>query len=286
MMNIEGKTDNSKSVNGSSVKKIITRLIVGGAVIGTLYYAYKNLKLKGNLPVKGENRDNETNNTNPKDNEIESDNSVLSYHDRLMNKLVELMNEDPIFGPEDIFINNVEVNSKFDDENQEYISVDYLGKDDVEEGEKPHLSIVLKINDTLNSENRKKDFYEKDETLLKLRNLIHELKSNPEYNGIKVKVEPSSFYFTTEDGRYGESITYKELRDLSSISGFRYINVKVFNCTVSRMKFVKDFLSIIHPSGGEEGDRFNVSPVVINFDGYEIVQLENNDISIKYLKND
>lgn len=280
-MNKEGKINSGKSV---SPVKLLTGIIVGGVAAVALWRSIKKVNrgviLDKGIIEKVEDNINTINSVN--------DNVVKSYiGDEFIGDLIDKINEDPIFGPEDIYINKEE-NEEFDDVHENYILVEYIKKE-YDEDDDDHVSVTLKLNDVVSKERRLiKDFFEKDSTMNELRGMADELRSSKSYyNMIKYKSVPLSFYFDTKDGRHGENLKYKELRDLDFISGFRYIKFKFFRCeSRDGVEFIKEFVKLFHYNGGEEDkdSKYNIMPLVINYESGDIIQFSDNNVLRDYLK--
>jgi hypothetical protein len=273
---------NKGNNNGdNSVKKsrIITRFLIGGAILGALYYSYRDAK-----KAKNNSKSDESNTKiNDKSDETEdNEKEELKDEVEIIDKLINLIYEDPVFGPEDIYINKG-IDKDFDENNPSYVKVDLLG------GNKEYdqyVGVTLKLEDTLYSRNRVKDFFDRDVTLKDLRNTIFDVKSRKdEYKGLKYKVEPLGFYFYSDEGFPGELMDVKDLRDLKSISGFRYIRIRFLDLSDIGIRFIEDVLRELHPNGGEEEGKFNISPFVIDCKGCDVTQMKNNRVSNDYLDN-
>lgn len=270
---------NNSNGSGKS-RKMISRLFIGGITLGLLlYYSNKESKKSKNLAIK---EPTEEKVGKSEDNEVKRN----YVGDDIINELIEMINEDPTFGPEDLYINREE-DEEFDENNSSYVVVDYIGNDLLKKNEEdPYISVILKLEDTLYSRNRAKDFYERDITLKELRDFLFSIKSSNEvFKKMKYKVEPLSFYFYSEEGIPGELMDIKDMRDLKSISGFRYIRIKVLAVDSLGIRFTKEILKNLHPNEGEENSKFNISPFVINYESGDIRQLKDNYISNDYLDN-
>ena len=170
-MNKEGKINSGKSV---SPVKLLAGIIVGGVAALALWRSVKKVNsgviLDKDIIEKVEDDINAISSVN--------DNVVKSYiGDEFIEDLIDKINEDPIFGPEDIFINREE-SEEFDDVHENYILVEYIKKE-YDEDDDDHVSVTLKLNDVVSKERRLiKDFFEKDSTMNELRYMADELRNS------------------------------------------------------------------------------------------------------------
>ena len=278
-MNKEGKNLNGKSVNPSNKKRktLITGLLIGGAILGAFLYSCKKSR---------DSKQDVKNEPSKYPNEVNSvdDKQEIDYNDgaQLLEELKSKLIDDFIFGSKDIIIvrNNSDDND-LDEIHSSYALVEYMESSEKFDG---YVGVTLKLNDTLYSSKRTE--LVSDPTHEKLRWLVRELKeSNASYSKVSFSSKALGFYFETEDGNYGENLKYTELRSLESISGFRYIEFRFFHCENDNgLNFIKEFLKLLHPNGGEEDNNFDIMPIIMSFTDEGIRQYEGNNITDKYLR--
>lgn len=280
-MNKEGKFNSSKSVKPSNnLNKKIAGVLIGGVVLGSIWYAYRRFK-KSNI---------NSQNNDAKDAKIDENTSVNDNEEKIINyslesdfigELSKLIIDDSMYGKDDVIIVKEESDEdKIDDRYGQYALVEYVESSSSSDG---YLSITLKFNDELKGKLR--GTANKDPQFSKIKYAINELKDSQNiYRSIGVSSKALSFYFDLEDGRHGEDLKYSELINLESISGFRYVEFRFYHCESSvGVNFIKKVLDLFHPEYGEEEMSMNYMPVVLSYTCGGIDILEDNKVLNKYI---
>lgn len=273
----KGNKINENPTRGNGVKNFIIGLITGG-LVGYMFARSIADVRKSNNEERDENSvidENEIKNKGKDQNtksEPKKDSDILDM-------IHESIIDDTIFGPDDIIV--VENEEDEEDDCIDSIYPSYVKVRNVKNDRGGYISILIKLEDELSSKNR---FAEVGDPAYKMIDdfVSDVLESKYDYTKFRFKYtsKPIGFYFFDDDEKDETSIKFRELRELESMVGFRYIEFRFYNLKQhkeSGAEFICKLLEGFHPDGGEIDNYMNYMPVIIDktLDGIYLPE-ENN----------